>query len=180
MTLEQATFAAALVGALAALLTAIMSLVGQWRAEARGAVRDLLREILPTFGEALHSLLACTTIVLRRAAADQEPGPWQEAATKAAEKLKDLRPKLKYPLWGMAEPIRVLARLPDWAAHLKSDAVRGDKLLALAEALRENLDACAWRAFRRGRTPSRWERWRCASKAGRVRDAFSGDRVIDQ
>lgn len=77
--------------------------------------------------------------------------------------------KVRYPLWGIDESIRILTRLPDWIEHNRGNGkpANVDLLMKEATALRAALDQCIRRAFAHGRAPSWWERqylaWRVSN-----------------
>lgn len=142
---------------LAAILVAIFStlkLIYDRLYEGRDEYRELLRPYLLDYSEAAYGVVACCRVLINSDSQEQR-AQWETKARQEMEKLKWLRPKLRYPLWGLDEGFRVLIRLPGWTCHALSDPVRAADLIKEATRLRMTLDRIVLRCFRRGRVP-RW------------------------
>ena len=168
---EIVTVVAALIAATASLLVLILNLDAQRRAELRLAHRKFLETHLPALSAALHEIVATSNVIVKR-----KPGStlasWQKRSEKAQQELKNLRPKLRYPLWGLDEGVRVLTRLPGWVMHLRDRPQHAALLLKRADRLRRRLDRSIQRSYRHGRPPVGYEALLVRWDARRCRDAF--------
>lgn len=126
-----------------------------------------MQPLLAELGEAVAGVVATST-VLAKGRSDKSYSNWYGKAVKEREKLKGVRPRVRYPLWGIDEGLRVLIRLPDWVSHTRANEKRLTKLLTRADDLRKMIDVVAFRCYRNGRTPDlleiaqvRFHAWRC-------------------
>lgn len=161
MTRETATLVAASIAAVASLVALLLNLRAQHRSELRVAHRQTLDPSLSELAEAIHQSVACASIILK-ANSDEARARWKCRGARASARIKSLRPRLRYPLWGIDEGLRVLSRVPDWAEHARADNARAQKLVSTADSLRKGLDYAVRRSYRRGRSPSLHERLLCA------------------
>jgi hypothetical protein len=167
---EQVTLVAAGVAALASVVTLAGTLLGDRRAEMRAAHRQALLSFLPELGEGVHETAASATIIRRRFAKDQDPGPWVEAGKAGANKLKSVRPNVKYTLYGLDEPIRTLSRMPEWIATYKNvPKTNADDLLKEMQKLAAAVDGGVRRSYRRGLPPGLIRRWWLRRRTSKVR-----------
>ena len=151
------TLVAAVIAAIVASISLFVTTHTQRLSELRAVQRKTLEPHLVTLGEALHNMLASSRIYLKT----KSPGSaakWIGNAHAAQRQLKDLRPKLRYSLWGVDESIRVLSRVPNWIEHLRAEPERAESMRDSANKLRERLDECVRNCYRDGRQPSWWER----------------------
>lgn len=151
------TLVAAVIAAIVASISLFVTTRTQRLSELRAVQRRTLEPHLLVLGEALHNVLASSRIYLKTRSAGSA-AKWLGNAHTAQNELKNLRPKLRYPLWGVDETIRVLSRIPNWIEHLRSEPARAEALLNAANALRERLDKCVRKCYRDGREPSWMER----------------------
>lgn len=172
MTTESATLIAASIAATASVAGLAVSLVAQFRAELRVAHRQTLDAYIAELGESLHQIVACADILLKTKSGESRE-KWKCRGAKASASLKNLRPKVRYPLWGLEEGLRVLSRVPDWADHARVDPVRAKTLIARADKLRRALDDATRRSYRSGRCPSLYERIRVGHHAAQCRKVFT-------
>jgi len=167
MTTELATLIAAAIAATAS----VAELFFNRFSENRASFRALLQPIIAQLGEAMYSIVASANVMVETTTTVQFSN-WYGKAIKEREKLKALRSKARYPLWGLDEGIRVLIRVPDWASHARSDKKRADKLLKRADALRHVMDVVALRCYRNGRLPDLLEVWQVKYRAWQCRSVF--------
>ncbi len=163
MTAQEATLIAAVIAAVAS----VSKLFFDRFSENRSSFRALLQPLVADLGESLHGVVA-TCYVMARSNSDEQHANWHDKAKRERDKLKALRPKLRYPLWGIDDGLRVLLRLPEWTAHARGQPQRLDLLIVRATRLRETIDAVALRCYRNGRLPNFFERvqvrffaWHC-------------------
>lgn len=171
MTRETATLVAACIAAAASLVVLLLNLRAQRRAELRVAHRQTLDLSIAELAEALHQSVACASIILK-AKSDGARARWKCRGAKASSQLKSLRPRLRYPLWGLDEGLRVLSRVPDWAEHARADNSRAQRLVSKADGLRKALDYAIRRSYRKGRAPTLHERLRVRYTAWQCRRIF--------
>ena len=172
MTVETATLIAASIAAAASVVVLLVNLRAQRRAELRVVHRQTLDTSVGELGEALHQVVACANILLKTKS-DEARERWKCRGAQASVSLKSLRPKLRYPLWGIDEGLRVLSRVPDWADHARVDDSRAKTLIERADKLRRALDYAIRRSYRNGRSPSLHERVRVRYQATRCRRVFT-------
>ena len=160
--METATLIAALIAASASLL----KLFADRQSEDRGAYRRQLEPVVKDLGQAVYEVVAIS-FVLREARPGQVQA-WCDRAEQAKAKLTKVRPRARYPLWGLDEGLRTLERLPGWMMHVREQPQRASRLIAAANDLRKMLDVTVLRCYRWGRSPSLMERaqvrlhsWRC-------------------
>uniref|UniRef100_UPI0034E3F251 hypothetical protein n=1 Tax=Enterococcus faecalis TaxID=1351 RepID=UPI0034E3F251 len=140
MTTQEATLIAAVIAAIAS----VLKLFFDRFAEGRSSKRQLLQPLISEMGEAIYSVVATSTVLVE-AETPQKFRSWYLKACREREKLTTLRPKLRYPLWGLDEGLRVLQRLPDWCSHARADKPRAAKMLKHASSLRHIIDITALR-----------------------------------
>jgi len=163
MTAQEATLIAAVIAAVAS----VSKLLFDRFSENRSSFRALLQPLVADLGESLHGIVATCNVMSRSNSAEQHEN-WHTKAKAERDKLKALRPKLRYPLWGVDDGLRVLLRLPEWTAHARGQPKRLKLLITRATRLREAIDAVALRCYRNGRLPDAFERlqvrlyaWHC-------------------
>ena len=178
MSKEFGILLAATIAAVSSFITLLLSLRAQRSSELRVAHRDGLEPFITELSEALHANLATSNVILKTASGEAFKR-WQDRSNEARKKLKELRPKLRYSLWGLDEGLLVLSRFPDWIQHLRSDAKLAEKLLKKGNQLRRALDYSIRNSYIYGRPPAIYEKllvrycaWKCRrlfsnSKSGR-------------
>lgn len=149
-----ATLIAASIAAVAAIASLVVNTVANRRAESRAVHRDLLKEHISQLGEAIHEVVALSS---EQHKALTRSGPrratkLRESGIEKARQLDRLRRKVRYPLDGLNDGLRNLARLPSWIAHLKGNE-RGRELLTEARALADELHGGIAESWRRGKPP---------------------------
>lgn len=166
-----ATLVAAATAAGAALLSLLTQIFGDRRAEMRAAHRSALAPDLALLGEAIHEIMAFTVIMRKRAAAEQDAKAAIDNARRASASLKQLLRKTRYTLPGLQEPLRVISRLPDWAA-LQRGLPNGeaDVLIEKGQALQKGVDHAIQRSYRKGMTTGWLIRYVLNRRANAVRE----------
>lgn len=171
-----ATLIAACIAAAAALLTLVVQLRSQREAELRVAHRSALAPHVAELGEALHSVIATSKVLLKtRSTVGYDK--WREYGRKAQNRLKELRPKLRYPLWGADYGLKILTRLPDWADHLRGDPTRATRLLGQANNVLAWIDRAVRRGYLDGKPPS-WVQRRAIAHYAKECEAAFRDRPV--
>lgn len=174
MTAQEATLIAAIIAAVAS----VAKLFFDRFSENRSSFRALLQPLVAELGEALYGIVATCTVATK-AQSDRRFSTWYSKSLREKEKLKALRPKLRYPLWGIDEGLRVLIRLPDWLQHARKDKARAGLLVRRATRLRSLMDAVALRCYRNGRLPDAMERWQIQFYAWHCRRVFESGASSD-
>jgi hypothetical protein len=169
---DYVTVVAASVAAAASLITLTVNLRAQLRTELRLAQRKFLEPVIIPLGEALHEMMASSHL-MTKAKSDDSWGKWVERAEGAQAELKEMIPRLRYPLWGVDDGLRMLTRLPDWMQHARGDSARSAELLAAADALRLALDRAIQSSYDAGRRPTWLERRRVAARARTFQAVFN-------
>lgn len=161
MELDQPT-ATLIAATLAGVLSLANFVLGQRAgrsSEGRAQYRQLLMPHVTELGEVLHKVVATATVAVGRKKQGRTEGTWLARTKKACDELRDLRLRVKYPLWGVEDGLRALTRLGHWMeAKIEIEDERV-ALLSSAEALRRALDASVRRAYLRGAPPGLITRW---------------------
>jgi hypothetical protein len=158
VTLPDATFAAAVAAAVASLASVIVNIRAARQAEARAAQRAAIGPSYEQLAKVLYQCVATSNVFLKTAPDSEARRNWGQRCDEAADSLKELRPRLRFTLSGLDEPLRTLSRVPHWAQNYH-DAADGADLLKKATALRKALDGAVLRSYRRGRAPRIAELW---------------------
>ena len=160
LTIELATLGAAAIAAVASLVTLIVSVFADRASESRSAHREALAPHLAELSEAIYATVA-TSSILTEAKSDAALENWRGRAEEAKNKLKATRLQLRYPLWGITDPMSTLARLPDWIEHARPlDAEHSARLFKSGRSLANTLDQAIRRSYSRGKPPSRLDRFK--------------------
>lgn len=144
---------------IAAVLSGLIGATVAYRKELHEAHRNVIGEYVVDLGEAIHEVVALSNTVFQRAQEGQPIEKWLRKAKTAAADLKGLRRQVRYPLWGIDQGLRTLARLPDWIAHVRHDASDSKRLLEAADDLSDALDEVVRKSYRGGRPPRFYESW---------------------
>jgi len=173
MTTQQATLLAACIAAVGTLATLIGTMLASRRAEMRASHRAALTPHLDNLGEGIHQVVASAKILRQRAVDGAEPGNWLERSKTGAATLKSVRPKCRYVLNGLDDPLRTLTRMPDWVATYKNiEGTNADDLVDGMRKLAEGIDRAVQRSYRHGLPPGRFRRWLLKRQNKAVRDLW--------
>lgn len=168
---QSAILIAALVAALASLATLFFQVRANRISELRKAHRAVLIDSIPDLAEAIHETVATSSVLLK--CTSKEPiASWKRKGQKAKLKISEIRPKLRYPLWGISDELHLLSRFPDWVAHAIKRPEYAERICNRGQALGKVVDWVIMRCFRYGRPPSIVERWIVKFLANRFRKAF--------
>ncbi len=169
---DEATLVAAGVAALASLAVIIMDLQGRRSSEMRVAQRNTLEPHVEELARAMYEIIATAQVAVTRARSGQSLESWFSRSSVASDAVRDLRLKIRYPLWGIDEGLRAITRLPDWTQHTLADLDKAEELVRHADRLRGALDITIRNCYIDGRTPNLIERHRVRRSASRLRDFF--------
>jgi hypothetical protein len=155
MDAPTATLLAALAAAVASLLTLFVKGRTEWRAELRATNRKKLEDHVDNLGDAIHKILACSVLRVRDQNTDNR-NYWDNRIREARKTLRQLRPRVRYQLWGLDDGLKALICLPGWINAQQSKQV--SSLLEAGTRLRSSLDEAIRRCYQQGRTPTPLER----------------------
>jgi hypothetical protein len=155
---EDATVLAAMVAALAALVSALAAIVSARNRESRDSHRALLVQLVSQLGTAIHGTVASCQVFVIRVRNGGALDIWLERARKSSGRLKKQIPRVKYPLWGIEDGLRVIARLPDLLSHHRKNPDKAEALFEQGERVRLLIDSVIFECYTRGRSPSSAER----------------------
>ena len=173
MDQSAATLIAAGVAAAASVASLVTNALTSRRAEMRAAQRVALSPHLTELAEGLHGVLATSTLLRKRALNQQDVSEWIVRGRAASDQLKSVRPKLRYILNGLDEPIRVLSRLPEWVATYRDVSESGaEALLESGRKLEQCVSKIVRRTYRRGLPPSRWASFRADRLVKKTRNLW--------
>jgi len=144
---------------LAAIIAAIMSLITYLSTkptEIRAANRKTLEPYIYDIADSIHQLIATSNILLKNKTQESREN-WKEKAESAKSKLKDIRPKIRYSLWGLEDYILSLTRLPDYTLYTLEDIEIAKKVVSRGTRLGDKVDKCIKNCYLNGRTPRKIE-----------------------
>lgn len=167
---ETVTLIAALIAAVTSVLTLALNIIASLGAEGRAAHRTILGETIGELGEVLHGLMACSTVMIKTKS-DESFVKWEGKAKEAQSRLNSIRIKLKYPLWGLDQPLRTM-RACSWTAHYRHDGNAARDFLRLADALREQIDLAVKASYASGNPPSLYRYWWASRAETKVLDYY--------
>ena len=113
MDASTVTLVAALIAAAASILSLLLRSRSELRAELREINRKKLESLVDDLGDAMHKLVACSTLRVRDKE-DANIGYWDSKIHEARTSLRKIRPRVRYQLWGLDEGLKALIVLPDW------------------------------------------------------------------
>lgn len=172
---ETATLIAAATAAVASLLGLFLRSRHERLTELRVAHRKALEPLVEGLGDALHEIVAASNILLKPMSDKQRPR-WLARSQRAQATLRQLRPRLRYPLWGLDLGLRSLIRLPDWVSRRGATPANTEKLIRSATYLREAIDYAVRNCYRYGRQPNLVERTCVAYRTYQLRRAWGQTR----
>lgn len=156
LTKEEMTLLAAVIAAVVSLVTLLLNILTTRSAELRKVHRDVLTTHIHDLGDCLHQTIATSNIILKNKT-DESVANWREKATSAKTRLKTLRIKLRYPLWGLDSSFKTISLLPDWIEHVRQYPEHSAVVLKRGNALGQLLDRTIRKCYMRGRSPSWFE-----------------------
>jgi hypothetical protein len=166
MSTQEYTLIAALIAAIVSIISLFVHLIAQHSAELRKAHRETLESFMHDLGESLYSTIATSDILLK---AQSPPSiiNWRKRADDAKTRLKELRAKLRYPLWGLDKALKTISRLPDWIEHARQSPNHARNILRAGVSLGRSLDSTIRKCYMYGRPPRlherlivKYKRWR--------------------
>lgn len=163
-----ATFLAAIIAALASLV----SLVYRKDFESKAAYRKVLDSILNDLSEAIHETVATSNIIVKTSTKEGLKN-WSAKADNAKKKLKVLTYRTRYSLYGLEDGMRTLSRLPDWAEHKRNIPNEINPLLKKAGRLKYWLDYSIRKSYFRGTSPNSFQKMMVNYSAYSLRKAYN-------
>jgi hypothetical protein len=167
---ELATLIAAAIAAVAAMVSLVVNVTAQRRSELRLAHRKSLEPFSVELGDCLHQIIATSRMLPMTS--DRNYDKWRRYGQAAQSKLKVLRPKLRYALWGADTGLRTFTRIPDWADHIRDEKDRFERLMNSAGKLLGHIDASVRRGLINGKPPTLWRRLMMTWHTKQCRKAF--------
>ena len=152
-TKEGVTLLAAVIAATVSLVTLLFNIFTAQSAELRKVHRDVLVKYIHDLGDCLHQTVATSNILLKNKT-DESIANWSEKAAAAKTRLKTLRIKLRYPLWGLDSAFKTISLLPDWIEHVRLYPEHSAIVLDKGNALGQLLDRTVRKCYMRGRSPN--------------------------
>lgn len=149
-----ATLIAAIIAAIASLISIFANKAAEFRAAHRRTLSDYIHDLSKT----LHQIIA-TSKILTNYNTDENLKNWRGKAQEAKENLKKMRPELRYTLAGLDLGFRTSSRLPDWVEHARGYPEYEKKLVEKGANISEALDGCIRRSYQKGRPPRFYEAW---------------------
>jgi len=173
MNAETATLIAAIIAALSSIVTLVINLIAGRSSEFRVAYRESLNPFLTELSDEIYSTIARTKI-MTQTKSEVSLENWRIRAKESKTRLKEIRLKLRYQLWGITDSMRTLALLPDWIEHARPlpNQQYSNELLRRGHSLGIALDKAILNAYNNGRHPNWIERSRVNKADQNLRDVY--------
>ena len=152
------TLIAAGIAAVVSILTFFLTLFFNRKVEIRAARRKTLEGFIYDVSDSVHQLIAISNILLKNKTTESRNN-WSEKAENAKNTLKNLRPKIRYALWGLDKPLKVLTRLPDYTQYTLDSEIVSKKVVKRGSTLGDSIDNCIRKCYLNGRSPKFYEIW---------------------
>lgn len=161
MTLLNITLDRGFATLLAAIIAAGLSLLTYLSTkptEIRAANRKSLEPFIHGLSDSVHQLIAISNILLKTKT-EESRGNWRGKAEKAKAKLKKLRPKIRYSLWGLEKYLLDLTRLPDYTLYTLENIDVAKKVVKRGTRLGDKIDKCIRDCYLNGSSPKLLDIW---------------------
>lgn len=166
----QAAIAAAFIAAFSALLCVVLTATSGWRGEMRAAFRSSLSPHLAPLSRSLHRCIACADIIKKKVDAGQDATRWADRGDSAAKELDEVRTEARYMICEVDAALNVIKRAPSWTATMAEPDPEGTaRRLEMMDDLRQQVENCIIRSYRRGRPISWWSERKLRKRAQRIR-----------
>ncbi len=163
------TALAAIIAAVASLLSLIFTIRASKRSELRVAHRESVKPYLEQLSDDVHTVIAGVVIMRKRAALDSDVTDWQLKAKQAGSRIEDVRRKSRYVLPGLDAAFRQLALASDHVATYKKLAgTNADALVSAYQILADRVNRALRRTYRDGVPTGWWGSWRLKLAAEKV------------
>ncbi len=156
MDKELVTLIASGAALLASFITLFVNIKYQRASEFRAIHRKALEPYLVGLSNSTYEILAITSKVID-SESNESQAKYVERAKEASLELDKIRRETRYILWGLDEPLRMLAKEPLYFVHLKGNKESAKGALAAATELREGIDKVVVSSYRKGHPPSNKE-----------------------
>lgn len=139
----------------------------------RVAHRNAIVPDLSRIADGVHQVTASSTVLRTRIGENKDPKGWYEKAAAGRQIIEAVRPRVKYSLYGLTDPLRTLSRMPDWVAHTaNADGQLADTLIDDMQKLQRAIDSAIRRSYRRGLPPSPIRRWWLDRKSSNAKATY--------
>jgi len=169
MDKEQVTLLAALIAALASMISLIGDLFSTWRGELRAAHRNALSPFLAGLGYTLDKLLNACMIFNKTVEGGKLDSSGLQDALSTVSQLNEIRSKVKYPLWGIDLGLDTLLQVPSWLRDWTGDPRVQERLIRDANNLKQLLDEVIRQSYHDGRPPTKLQIWRLRSRSNQLK-----------
>lgn len=149
---------ATVIAASIAAILSFITLLQNVKSESREAYRNSLNPYLEELSECIHEIMAFSTIMLKNKT-EESLLNYKEKANAAKDRLKELRKKIRYPLWGIDEYIQKLSRVSDYTSYTLGDKKIAQENVKQAKLLAKAIDKCVFTCYKKGRSPILLEQW---------------------
>lgn len=170
---------ATLIAAVIAAISSIISIFARRASEMRKAHRDTLEPHIQDLAKAIHEAVATSNIIVMTSS-EEARANWREKGNRAKDKLKELRIKLRYSLWGLDTAIKEIALLPNWVEHAWDYPDYRDGIIERGDELSDALDFSIRRCYRKGRTPAWYERVYVENKRKKLKSYYDEFQEVKQ
>jgi hypothetical protein len=149
------TIIVSLIAAITSLLSLVININSSKRREIREGNRKTIEPLIEELGKQIYGVIAAIALLYKDDSVKNQKY-WNSQVLAAQRKLRELRPKLRYPLWGLDDAIKTLILLPGLAKLAEKKDLH--TVIVLATYLRKAMDNVIRKCFKYGRTPNYIER----------------------
>jgi hypothetical protein len=148
---------ATLIAAIVAAVLSGLTLIQNRNKETRDANRKYLETFLEDLASSIYQLIALSDIMTKNATSESLENTI-EKSIEPKTKLKEIRRKIKYPLWGIDDSIQKLTRVTDFTLYTLKNPIVAKENVYRAKLLGKSIDRCIKNCYAYGRTPTLFER----------------------
>jgi len=147
------TIISSLIGAFSAIIVLSLKSRAERQTEYRNAQREKIDPLLEELGEALYQIVSSVVLL---SVNEKDQKYFNKIISKNSSRLRVIRSKVRYQLWGLDEGFKALLLLP--SVFKTNERLNHRKLFNNATALRRTLDVSIKNCHLYGRSPNLMER----------------------
>jgi hypothetical protein len=171
------TIIVSVIAAVTSLVSLMLTITSTLHKEIRDENRKRIAPLLEDLGTHLYGMIAAITLLYKDPSIKNQKY-WNHQIVIAQKKLRELRSKLRYPLWGFDDAIKILILLPNLARLSPKQEL--SEVITLATDLRVSMDHVIRKCFKYGRTPGFFERQRVKYRVKKLINKWEDLKAFEQ
>lgn len=153
ITQGEATFYAATIAAVMALVSIVINLSISYHTERRISHRKSLENAFNNIGNLIYQVVAMSNTISSKYKSHQDATNTINKVDLVRKKLDICRWEVRYSLWGLDEGFRQLVRLPSYVAQCKKFPKQSEEFIRRGTKIRSCLDRAIMTSYEMGRRP---------------------------